>query len=74
MKRNWIDQAADFMAGKGFYIVLLLCVAALGVSGYYLFDGISQKNQVVSGPAQITVTPTPAPVPSAEATLGAMPS
>lgn len=74
MKRNWIDQVADFMAGKGFYIVLLLCVAALGVSGYYLFDGIRQQNQVVSGPAQIVVTPTPKVTPAPTPTPPVVPS
>ena len=27
----------EFLAGKGFYIILILCVAAIGVSGYMLF-------------------------------------
>ena len=27
----------DFLAGKGFYIILILCIAAIGVSGYMLF-------------------------------------
>lgn len=26
----------DFLAGKGFYIILILCIAAIGVSGYML--------------------------------------
>jgi murein DD-endopeptidase MepM/ murein hydrolase activator NlpD len=29
----------DFFAGKGFYVVLILCVAAIGASGYMLFFG-----------------------------------
>lgn len=40
MKKTMRDSVGDFMAGKGFYIVLLLCVAALGVSGYYLFPAL----------------------------------
>jgi len=61
------------MAGKGFYIVLLLCVAALGVSGYYLFSGMNEdKGQPVAGPAQVVVTPSPTvrptPVPPPTAT------
>ncbi len=59
MKRTMIDRVSDFMAGKGFYIVLLLCVAALGVSGYYLFSGLGDSGQTVSGPAQVVVTPAP---------------
>lgn len=64
MKRTMRDRAGDFMAGKGFYIVLLLCVAALGASGYYLFSGMTDDSgQTVSGPAVVVVTPTPAPRP-----------
>lgn len=29
----------DFVLGKGFYIVLALCVATIGISGYYLMRG-----------------------------------
>ncbi len=65
MKKSMRDSIGSFMAGKGFYIVLLLCVAALGVSGYYLFSGISEQSRTVSGPVTITVTPTPAPTPTA---------
>lgn len=59
MKRPMKERVSDFMAGKGFYIVLLLCVAALGVSGYYLFSGMEDPGQTVSGPAKVTVTAAP---------------
>lgn len=62
MKKTMRDSVSDFMAGKGFYIVLLLCVAALGVSGYYLFSGFTDRpGQTVSAPVTVVVTPTPAP-------------
>ena len=69
MKRTMRERASDFMAGKGFYIVLLLCVAALGASGYYLFDSmIDDPGQTVGGTATVVVTPaprlTPAPTPA----------
>jgi len=38
MKRKpstW-ERFADFVSGKGFYLVILLCVAVIGVSGYFL--------------------------------------
>ena len=38
MKKPFMERFGDFMAGKGFYIVLFLCVAAIGISGYYLFS------------------------------------
>ena len=64
MKRTMRERAGDFMAGKGFYIVLLLCVAALGASGYYLFDSMTNEpGQAVSGTATVVVTPTPRPTP-----------
>ncbi len=67
-----MDRVSDFMAGKGFYIVLLLCVAALGVSGYFLFTGMKSDPKPVSGPVTVVVTPTPAPTtPIPTATPGA---
>lgn len=63
MKRTMQDRVSDFMAGKGFYIVLLLCVTALGASGYYLFSGLEESGKTVSGPATVVVTPAPTPVP-----------
>ena len=38
MKRTLLDKLGDFVLGKGFYIVLFLCVAAIGISGYYLME------------------------------------
>ena len=61
MKKTMFDRVSDFMAGKGFYIVLLLCVTALGASGYYLFSGMSAPSRPVSGTVTVTVTPTPTP-------------
>ena len=63
MKRNLFQKLGDFVLGKGFYIVLFLCVAAIGISGYYLFSSLSPDKDpgtAVAGPAQVTVTPTPA--------------
>jgi murein DD-endopeptidase MepM/ murein hydrolase activator NlpD len=51
----------DFVAGKGFYIALALCVAAIGVSGYFLFShfGDSGADVAVDGPVSVVVTPAP---------------
>ena len=40
MKRPWTERLGDFVLGRGFYIVLVLCVAAIGVSGYYLMHSV----------------------------------
>lgn len=34
--RKFVEKLGDFVLGKGFYIVLFLCVATIGISGYYL--------------------------------------
>ena len=33
MKKPFHQRVGDFLEGKGFYIVLFLCVAAIGISG-----------------------------------------
>ena len=58
MKQPFKDRVSDFFAGKGFYIVLFLCVAAIGISGYYLLGVLQDPGQTVSGTIQVTVTPT----------------
>jgi len=70
LKKTWTDRAGDFIAGKGFYIVLFLCVAAIGISGYYLFStlGSGSGEVAASAPTQVVVTPSP------EVTAPAVPS
>ncbi|MCD7880568.1 MAG: peptidoglycan DD-metalloendopeptidase family protein [Clostridiales bacterium] len=36
-KKPFVRRVGDFLLGKGFYMVLLLCVLAIGGSGYYLW-------------------------------------
>ena len=62
MKEPIKDRIGDFMAGKGFYIVLFLCVAAIGISGYYLVSTMTTSggDMPVAGAVQVTVTPPPA--------------
>ncbi len=38
-KRQKTNKFVDFLNGKGFYAVILACVAAVGISGYLLFFG-----------------------------------
>ncbi len=64
-KPRLIDKITDFVTGKGFYLVVLICVAAIGLSGFYLFRSVrgsltgDDPDQPVSGSAAITVTPPP---------------
>ena len=59
-KKGGLGRLGDFLAGKGFYIVLFLCVAAIGISGYFLLTDSFQPTQTVANPTQIVVTPPPA--------------
>ena len=64
-KRTWIDKLSDFISGKGFYLVVLICVAAIALSGWYLVQGVRDGlgetlDQPVSGSAAI-VEPSAAP-------------
>lgn len=54
MKRKpFMQSLGEFMEGKGFYIVLFLCVTAIGISGYYLFSGLFSSQPVTaSDPTQ----------------------
>lgn len=58
-KKGGLSRLGDFLAGKGFYIVLFLCVAAIGVSGYFLLTDSLQPTQTVANPTQMVVTPAP---------------
>ncbi len=86
-KKPMLERLGDFMEGKGFYIVLFLCVAAIGISGYYLFSSLDLGggDVAVAAPTQVVVTPAPtvqavkpsvnpAPVPSGEPVETPVPS
>ena len=64
MKKSFYHRFSDFIEGKGFYIVLALCLVAIGISGWFLFSSLTgeQEEQPVGGTASITVTPAPTPV------------
>ncbi len=66
-KHGLVQRVSEFMEGKGFYAVLFLCVAAIGISGYYLFRSMSftvdqpadDLTAAVDGSATVVVTPSP---------------
>ena len=78
-KRTWIEKLSDFISGKGFYLVVLICVAAIALSGYYLVQGVrvgldQTLDQPVSGSAAIVDTPSAAPTPKPTAKPSAPPA
>ncbi len=68
-KRTWIEKLGDFISGKGFYLVVLICVAAIALSGFYLIQGVRDGlddglDQPVSGSAGIVEPPLRPPGPA----------
>lgn len=73
-KRTWIEKLSDFISGKGFYLVVLICVAAIALSGWYLVQGVRSGlddtlDQPVSGSAAIAETARPSTAPSPRPTV-----
>lgn len=51
-------KLGDFAMGKGFYIVLFLCVATIGISGYYLLQTVvkgTRPAEPAGGGASVTI-------------------
>ena len=84
-KPSMFEKITDFVMGKGFYLIVLACVAAIGLSGYFLVRSVRQglaeqeEDLPAGASAHIVVTPTPqqssrpqvtaAPEPSAAVTI-----
>lgn len=68
-KPNAFEKIGNFVVGKGFYLVVLVCVAAIALSGFYLVrsvrDSREQTDQPVAGTASL---PSPSPSPAAPST------
>lgn len=63
------------VAGKGFYIVLSLCLVGIGVSGYYLAGSISKtsgEDMDESAVAQVSAAPVAAAPEAEEAAVAVM--
>ena len=65
-KPSFAENLKKFVEGKGFYVAVLVCVAAIGISGFYLLNSVTAppEETPVSGAASVTVTPSPSPSPS----------
>ena len=56
--RSFLRKLGDFAMGKGFYIVLFLCIATIGISGYSLLQtvvGGVRSTTPVQGDASVTI-------------------
>ena len=65
-------KLGDFVLGKGFYIVLFLCVATIGILGYYLIrtmTGQPEDSQQAGGDASVVLPDSEANGPDPAGTL-----
>ncbi len=79
-KTTLLEKIGRFLGGKGFYIVLFLCVAAIGISGYVVFSGgpedpvdPSLYNPSTSAPSTTAPNTTARTLPSAGVSTTAPP-
>lgn len=77
-KHNAFEKLGNFIAGKGFYLVVLVCVAAIALSGFYLFrsvgDSLSELEDQPAGATAAIKDNRPSPSPSPSADTAATPS
>ncbi len=70
--RSIFQKMGDFVLGKGFYIVLFLCVATIGISGYYLIRTMNHQGEAVEpagGSASVVLPDSEANGPDPEGSL-----
>ena len=51
------DKSRSFFGGRGFYIALVLCLAAIGVAGYFVLVQQAQMPEADPEPVQETLEP-----------------
>lgn len=79
-KPNVFEKIGNFITGKGFYLVVLICVAAIALSGFYLIRSVngafdSNEDQPVSGSAALTsASPSPSTTTTPKVTASPNPS
>ena len=74
-KPNFLEKLGAFVSGKGFYFVVLLCVAAIALSGLYLIRGVrtglTGEDEPASASTPLPESPSPGVLPSEPAETGA---
>ena len=47
-KPKFVEKVTEFISGNGFYLVLLVCVAAIGISGYFLVRSVMDAGEAAT--------------------------
>ncbi len=58
-KTSKVNRVLDFFAGKGFYVVLFVCVTAIGVSGYALLFASRPADPISLNPESVETLSQP---------------
>ncbi len=74
-KPNFLEKIGAFVSGKGFYFVVLLCVAAIALSGLYLIrgvrSGLAGEDEPAGASQPLPASPSPSVLPTEPADTGA---
>ncbi|MDR2502049.1 MAG: M23 family metallopeptidase [Oscillospiraceae bacterium] len=63
-KKSFAKSAGDFLAGRGFYIVLLVCIAIIGLSTWALLTSNKPADSGLSSTPVVNLTPDQNSVPA----------
>lgn len=55
-KQSFWSKVGAFLAGRGFYMVLVLCLAVIGGSGWFLWQEYRSAAEEASAAAKVTIT------------------
>ena len=69
-KQTLAKKIRNFLDGKGFYLVVLLCVSAVGLSGWYLTRNAKTPTEELVGPAIASASVTDPSVATSEQVSG----
>lgn len=76
-RSTFAESLRRFVEGKGFYAVVVVCVAAIGISGFYLLRSMEAgpgDDAPVSGTASVVVSTSPSLSPSPSPSAPSVPS
>ena len=68
MSKNNMENFKKFMSGKGYYIALILCAIAIGISGYMYYRTANEPQTMAAPDASAAATQPGQDVPVIDST------